>query len=198
MTNNKVPSKKLKNEKSPIVIENHYLNNRRGSKTPVLTRKIVKKSSKFMNFDSSKQEAFMSSTMRFASPVYDKYMVPAKDLLNTNALPGKSRNNPIKYLTYSEQASIAKSNRDYINAQKVDYSLRNGNKITNHHQSQAKIIRNSLITASTIEDNSLAGSFVTKIPGYKFENQHTDNSEKNSFAKKKFSKIFCRVCFSHF
>jgi hypothetical protein len=126
-----------------------------------------------MNFDSSNQEAFMSSTMRFSSPIYDKYMVPAKDLIKTLAIPVKSRNDSIKYLTYSEQASIAKSNRDLY-----------------HHQSQAKIIRNSLITASNIVDNSFAGSFATKIPGYKSENQHTYNSYKNTFSRKKFSKIF--------
>jgi hypothetical protein len=198
MTNNRLPSKKLKNEKSPIVIENHYLDNRRGSKTPVLTRKVPKKSRKFMNFDSSNQEAFMSVTMRFASPIIDKCIVPAKDLVKTAGIPVKSRNNPVKYLTYSEQASIAKSNRDYIHAQKVDYSLKNDNKILNRHQSQVKIIKNSLITTSTNEDNSFAGSFVTKIPSNKYENQHTDNSYKNTFTKKKFSKIFCRVCCSHF
>lgn len=180
LTSNKLPSKKLKVEKSPISIEDHYLSHRRGSKTPVLSRKVTKKSSKFMNFDSSKQEAFMSSTMRFASPTNDKLMMPTKEMIKNSTLSGKSRNSKIKYSTYSEQANIAKSNRDYINAQKIEFLQRNGDQAYKHHQSHAKMMKNSSIVASTIEDNSsFTGSFVTRIAGNRFEMHQTDKSDKS-------------------
>jgi hypothetical protein len=175
-----LPSKKLKVEKSPISIESHYLSDRRGSKTPVLSRKISRKSSKFMNFDGSKQEAFMSSTMRLASPTNDKIMMPTKELIKTTTLSGKSRNGKIKYSTYSEQASIAKSNRDYINAQKIEFLQRNGDQVHKHHYSHAKMMKNSSVIASTIEDNSsFAGSFVTRIPGNRYEMHQINKSDKN-------------------
>ena len=91
------------------MIEQHYLDHRRGSKTPILGRdekmKVCTDILRYFGQEGSRE------LNRF---------VPSRMLTQNNATDdlNKSRNSQMKYSTYSKQADIVKSNRELVGIQK--------------------------------------------------------------------------------
>ena len=169
---------------------------RRGSKTPDIGMKISKKI-KHNNSNFQKQEQFLSASYKYTWSDIKPKNFKTNISSNKNSIQQKSRNNLMKFSTYSEQASIAKFNRKNLYSQNYESEGKfHWNKAS--MDKSIKLPGNPFVFSSTIDENY--------CESLSFINSTNENSrfEKYSNSKKKmkednttnFHNNFMRLCSS--
>ena len=118
MTCNKIQKKKAQIKNLESITHKNVIDDRRGSKTPVITSKVSKKPKRSYNW--TKRENFLSSTLN-PNIIKENQSLRPPNLLKYSHLEDKSRNKLMKYSTYSEQANLAKLNREFTGLEKSNF-----------------------------------------------------------------------------
>ncbi|CAI2386319.1 unnamed protein product [Moneuplotes crassus] len=121
LTHDKAKIKKLKNSEVGSYVPLRTINNRRGSKTPMIGLKVSHSSAERPG-DYRRKDSFLTSTLRPAN-LNQENKIDSDLSPRENEKLDKSRNNMMKYSTYSEQASIAKLNRMNFKHQEDSHSF---------------------------------------------------------------------------
>lgn len=112
--------KKQRVHKSPDPITINHLEARRGSKTPLASRDLKLKNSSNLNevYHFNNDYHFIGESKK--STFVGSELIKQNEFHGSNLKDGKSRNNQLKYSTYSKQANIAKCTRDASTKQTYD------------------------------------------------------------------------------